>query len=210
MNPPVTNALRIGLDFDDTIADFSALLARCARERWGVEMHHLRGEGRTLADVIGQEATDALIIEMLETDLSLRMSPKPGALDAIRRLAERHELIVVTARHEHEADAPRRWLQRHDVPVGDFVATGREPKSMAADTYELAVHLDDTPAVFDHFVDHRTVSALYRDAAWPRRGAPETPLLPHVREIDHWRRFERLVGELAEARDEVIEARTER
>jgi hypothetical protein len=189
----------LGIDFDDTIADFSELMARIARERWGVDMRALRAKGRRLVDAIGQEASDSLFIEILETDASLEMAPKPGALEALRRLSEQHELVIVTARHEHESEAPRRWLQRHELRVTEFIATNRAPKSTFAETHELAIHLDDTPSVFDHFVDHATLSALYVDAAWPRARDPESPLPAHIREIEHWRRFERLVAELAAA-----------
>lgn len=161
-------------------------------------MRDLRAQGTTLAAAVGQQAADSLFIEILETDLTLQMEPKPGALEVIGRLAERHELIVVTARHEHEARAPRRWLQQHGIRVAQFIPTNRAPKATVAETHGLAVHLDDTPAVLEHFEDHATLAALYVDAAWPRAWRNQAPLPAYVREIDHWRRFERLVGELAD------------
>ncbi len=185
--------MRIGVDFDDTLADFSTLLVRSVRERFGLDLLALHAEGKPGRQAAGDAAWDALIEEMLTTDMTLEMAPKADCIDVTQRLAERHELVILTARRDSEIASMRRWLNRHGIPVADTVHTNRQTKAPHARDLGLAVHIDDTPKVFDDFVGHETVAALYLGGSVglnrPQPGA-------HVRTLSHWREFEALVGTL--------------
>lgn len=185
--------MRIGLDFDDTLADFRTLLATETRSRFGIEL--TRGvRGR---DIVGEERWDAFLKEILDGDATLYLDPRPGAVEVTRRLAERHELIVLTARHEHEAPHAKAWLERHRIPVAAFVTTGREAKAPLARDLGLGVHLDDTPHIFDAFHPaHPTVPALILSGSWDQPASPPA----HLRMVEHWLAFEALVGDLESAR----------
>jgi uncharacterized HAD superfamily protein len=180
--------VRIGIDFDDTLCDFGAMLHTEALARWDADLSALHAAGTKPLDHFG-EAWTKLIHEILETDLCLRMPVKPDALEITRRLAERHELVVLTARHDHELRLAQQWVRANEIPITEFHATSRGPKDMAARTLGLRVHLDDTARVFDTFVDHPTTSVLLAGSVFDRDERPGA----HVHTVEHWRAFEELV-----------------
>lgn len=183
--------MRIGIDFDDTLSDWGVMLTSEAERRWALDLRALHASGGKPEDHVGDEWRK-LILELLETDLSLAIPVKPGALEVTRALAERHELVVLTARHDHESTFVLPWLKAHDIPIERVVATSRAPKHTFASELRLGVHLDDTARVFDHFVDHACASALLVGSVFDRHEEP----LAHVRSVESWHRFAEYVREL--------------
>lgn len=183
--------MRIGIDFDDTLCDFGAMLHSEALARWDADLSALRAAGTRPLDQFG-EAWTKLVLELLETELCLRMPVKPDALEVTDRLAERHELVILTARHNHELELAQQWVAANEIPIVEFHATSRGPKDMAARKLGLRVHLDDTARVFDTFVDHPTTGVLLAGTAFERDERPGA----HVRTVEHWRAFEELVRTL--------------
>lgn len=185
--------MRIGLDFDDTLADFSALLVELVQDRFGFDLRAMHAEGKPGRPLAGAERWDAMILEMLETDLTLAMPPKPDALEVSRRLAERHELVVLTSRYDREMPFLHAWLEQHEVPVSTVLWTNRGSKAPPSQQHGLAVLFDDTARNFDDFVAHPTVPALFLGAAMSPRAQEYGD---HVRPVSHWQEFEVLVRRL--------------
>lgn len=183
--------MRIGIDFDDTLSDWGSMLTSEAERRWGLDLAAVRTAGGKPEDHVG-EAWRRLILDLLETELSLDLPVKPGALEVTRDLAERHELVVLTARYEHESAFVAPWLRRHDIPIRQVVFTSRTPKHTFATDLDLRVHLDDTARVFDSFAEHACASALLVGSAFDRHEEP----LAHVRSVESWHRFAEYVREL--------------
>lgn len=184
--------MRIGLDFDGTIADITWAKIRYARDAFAVELTPEQTSRPSGEPVLGRERYDDLVRAVHGSKLALEMPPMPGALDVIGRLAANHELVVVTARLDHEAALAREWLEMHDVPVDDLVHTSRGSKADACRALDIRIHLDDLPAVFADIDHGRTVPALI-DTPYNRA----QPRLDHVRVVEHWLAFESLVGTLA-------------
>ena len=195
--------MRLGIDFDNTLADFVTLLQRITRERTGFELRGLRERHPGVEDLepiihaaIGKERFESLMTEIHETDLTVEMAPQPGAIEVARRLAARHDLVIVTARGDHESEAVHRWLERHDIPIAGYVATNRAPKAPHAIAHGLSVHLDDTATVLDAFDEaHPTVPALL---AHPMNA--RATRAAHWRSVEDWLAFERLVQSLERER----------
>ncbi|MEX2375614.1 MAG: hypothetical protein WD942_08535 [Dehalococcoidia bacterium] len=184
--------MRIGIDFDDTLSDWGVLLTTESRRRWDIDLPALYQEGARPQDHVGSEPWRQLILDVLGTDLSLSLPVKPGALEVSRELAERHELVILTARYDHEAVFVDEWVRMHDLPIRSYVATSRRPKDTYALDLGLRVHLDDTARVFDSFVGHPCASALLVGSAFDRGEEPGT----HVRSVESWRQFADLVRQL--------------
>jgi uncharacterized HAD superfamily protein len=184
--------MRIGLDFDGTIADITWAKVRYAREAFGVDLAPEQTARPSAEPVLGRERYDDLVRVVHGSDLSLEMPPMPGALEVIDRLTVDHELIVVTARLDDEALLARQWLQAHEVPVSDLVHTARGSKADACRALDIRVHLDDLPRVFADIDHARTLPALI-DTPYNRTQSR----LAHVRVVEHWLAFEALVGEIA-------------
>ena len=195
--------MRIGIDFDDTLSDWGAMLTSEAVRRWELDLPALHASGGKPEDHVGEDWRK-LILELLETELSLSLPVKAGAIEVTRELAERHELVVLTARYEHESAFVAPWLREHGIPIERVISTSREPKHTFASDLGLAVHLDDTARVFDHFVDHSCASALLVGSVFDRAEEP----LAHVRSVDSWHRFAEFVREIDEGTPPSIAARS--
>jgi phosphoglycolate phosphatase-like HAD superfamily hydrolase len=183
--------MRIGLDFDDTLADFSEMLVRLTTERFGIDLLDLHRQGKPGKPEVGAERWDVMLKEMLETDLTLEMAPKHEAVEIAQRLASRHELVILTARYEREMPSALRWLKRHGIPTTQVIWTDRGLKSGPAREHGLTVLFDDTAKNFDDFDGHPTVPALFLNATVsPRAQEPAAHVRHH---LNHWREFEALV-----------------
>lgn len=192
--------MRLGIDFDNTLADFLGLLMRLTQERTGFDLRTAwaTGEdGEALAQAaIGRETLDALIEEIDLTDLTGSIQPMPGALEVVNRLATRHEIVILTARTDSESVNAHRWLEKYRVPVSGFIATARASKAPHALKHGLGVHLDDTASVLSDFDEaHPTVPALLEHPMNAR-----APRAAHWRSVEHWLAFERLVETLEQER----------
>ena len=195
--------MRLGIDFDNTFADFGGLLRRVTLERTGFDIRAVREANPDAVNIeaiihaaIGKARFDALIAEIVESDLTLEMEPRPGAIEVARRLAVRHEIVVITARTDTESDAPRRWLQRHAIPIVDVIGTAYASKAPHAIEQGLAVHLDDNVTVIETFdAAHPTVPALL---AHPTN--LDAPRAAHWRSVEDWLAFETLVQTLERER----------
>ena len=181
----------IGIDFDDTLSDWGAMLTSESQRRWELDLAALHVSGGKPEDHVGDDWRK-LVLDLLETELSLSLPVKPGALEVTRDLAERHELVVLTARYEHESAFVGPWLREHGIPIEQVISTSRAPKHTFATDLGLRVHLDDTARVFDHFVDHSCASALLVGSVFDRAEEP----LRHVRSVESWHRFAEFVHEL--------------
>ena len=151
--------MRIGIDFDGTIADTTATKIRYALEVFGesitpVETFGLAGRGR-----LG----DQRYVEMVQAahqGWTHQAPPMPGALEAMRRLAVAHDLYVVTARNEDEVGPARQWLREFAVPAVEIVHTAGASKVDACRDLDVALMLDDLPTVLGELVGAGIEGAL--------------------------------------------------
>ncbi|MEX2230336.1 MAG: hypothetical protein WEB13_11940 [Dehalococcoidia bacterium] len=179
--------MRIGLDFDGTIASWAGAMDRWLREAMGRPLD----PDRHIVEQVTREQLQAMVGAILGTALTLEMTPEEGALDAMTRLARDHELLVITARHDHEAAFAAQWLERHGAPVGAVVSTGRALKADTCRELAIGVLLDDTA---DHLLAldaTATVPVLFRTRFGNRAAQP-----PFIHVVEHWQAFEALCSRL--------------
>jgi uncharacterized HAD superfamily protein len=176
--------MRIGLDFDGTIASWAG-----AMDAW-LQAHAGRplDRDRNVVEQVDRGQLQAMIRAILGTDLTLAMEPEDEALAVMERLATHHELIVITARDEHEASFAARWLEGHGAPVRDVVSTGRALKADSCRALAVDVLLDDTA---EHLA---ALAALSGDPIRPvlfrsRFGNP-APQPAAIDVVEHWLEFE--------------------
>jgi uncharacterized HAD superfamily protein len=180
--------MRIGLDFDGTIAAWGGAMARWMQENGRAPFD----PDRHVVDQVSGEHLHEMVRAILATSLTLAMEPMDGALDAMRRLRAHHDLYVVTARNTDEGAWARRWIAQHAVPVTDVVETARASKADACRRLDLDVLLDDTPSALADLPAAGTLPVLLESRF--RRDEPRDPAL---RIVDHWHDFEALCAALA-------------
>ena len=186
--------MRIGLDFDNTLADFDHLLRRLTLERYAIDLDEIPGSAPQTAALtaLGREQRDALYDEIHGTDLTLEMRPCRDAIEVARRLGARHQLVILTARDERQSRPAQQWLRRTEIPIVDFCSLSGMSKAPVAVIQGLTVHLDDNVEVTTAFDQaHPTVPALL--AHRMNLGATRAA---HWRSVEDWLAFERLVNTL--------------
>jgi uncharacterized HAD superfamily protein len=136
-----TERLRIGLDFDGTLADTVGAAEAYLREVEGIVLapHELMWPPGLKQ--IGRER----FMQMLADDRFLdELEFVPGALEVTRSLMELADVFVVTARYDEDAEPARRWLDGHGLQFTDIVWTSNQSKVDACRELRLDIHLDDT------------------------------------------------------------------
>ncbi len=187
--------MRLAIDFDGTIADSASLVARYVREVLALEgpsgaAGERRGEISFVQLTEGQheEVTRAVF----GTAFALEMEPMPGALDVLRRLGDRHELYIVTARHDYEVVYASQWLEDRGVEVRELVHTSRLPKLEACQRLAADVLFEDSPHYLAALAGLTSVRPVLLETSYNLehpRGADW-----HV--VPHWDAFEALCADL--------------
>lgn len=124
----------------------------------------------------------------------------PGAADAVRDLAERHELFVVTGRSAAGQRVTSAWLRRRrlsDCLAGISMAPpGLRPaqhKLAAARRLSLDAHVDDDPRTAFHLALNGVARVFLLDHAGARGDTPPPPNLTLVTSLHD---FVQRIGEL--------------
>ncbi|MEZ4502270.1 MAG: hypothetical protein R3C39_06570 [Dehalococcoidia bacterium] len=181
--------MRLGIDFDGTVADTTEAKVRYALERFGERVTGLETTGPHGAERLGHERYLEMVEAVHRTEWTLSIAPMPGAIEALHALAEHHELFIVTARTHEEIGWAREWLRPHGVPFRGVVHTNREPKDAACDTLGIDVMLDDSLYVLRQLEGVGAHLALM-DAEYNRAG--DYPV--RTRRVIDWSAFIDLVA----------------
>jgi 5'(3')-deoxyribonucleotidase len=112
----------------------------------------------------------------------------PGAIEAVRRIASRHRLVIVSSKFAWAIPDSLAWLAEHEVPAREVHFLW--DKSLAG----CDVYLDDAPHVL------RALAADSPEATVCRMVCAWNEALPGVVDVHSWDDFEALVDRVAEQR----------
>ncbi|MDA0351838.1 MAG: hypothetical protein O3A10_06470 [Chloroflexi bacterium] len=148
--------LRIGIDFDGTLADSIGAAARYLRDLEGIELEPEEMRWPPGRERIGAKRFAAMI---KDPRFFQRLEFVPGAEATMRTLGRDADLYIVTARTPEQAEPVERWLQHHELEVNGVATTSYESKVAACRKLQLDLHLDDMLA---HTADlmHETETVL--------------------------------------------------
>ena len=158
--------MKIGIDFDGTIADTTGTKVRYALEAFGESI----SPEETFGPVGRGRLGDERYVEMVQAahrGWTGGTPPMPGALDAMRRLAADHELYVITARTDEEIDHAKDWLRTFSAPARGVMHTARAAKVDACRERGIEFMLDDLPQVLHELAEAGIGTALL-EAAYNR------------------------------------------
>lgn len=152
--------MKLAIDVDGVLADTVVLaLERLNKERGlNVTKDQIKKYGEPIAD------TDiGAILEkyLLDDSFLLAVEPICGACEAVKKLAEEHEIIIATNRYPDIDYDTIQWLINNDIPFHHYVNTRLSGKeSVAAD-----ILVDDYPDSVSRFAERGGIAILF-DQPW--------------------------------------------
>lgn len=177
--------MRLGIDLDGVVADFNGGWMRYYNTEFGTS---LTPSLVTSWDSIPQLTHFADMGEFWAWSSNLdgasvfrHLTPFDGAIDAMRRLSDRHSIVIITAKPHFAHTDTHDWLADHAVPF-DEVHITEDKHLVPADVY-----LDDGPHVIDALVLHRPAAMVCRYIR------PWNAPVPGALDVTGWADFERLV-----------------
>lgn len=139
---------RIAVDFDGTIAKTNQLKSEWIAEHLGVCVDPFNCDPDICASIIGNGHYKQMSDEVYGNLTPSHLQPFAGALHALRWLASRHELLLVTSRGPNRMLSAIEWLRKHK----------------AFDLFTLVVSSDNAPKL-DFLLQHKCDILIDNDPA---------------------------------------------
>ena len=176
----------IGVDLDDVLMDtFPAFLAFC-NQRYNEQFRVEQFVSFRYYGVWGltKEQGRARFIEFDSSESKKSIPPMPGAKEMIARLAQVHELHIITARPQEIAEGTHQWIEQHFPEVFTDVhfcsknggADYHRPKPLVCKELGAMLHIEDHPETAEQCAKEGIHVYLF-DQPWNRHEFQETPLL---------------------------------
>lgn len=182
--------MRLGIDLDGVVANFTKGWMAFYNDQFGTNL--VEADSKNWGDLVNLTHF-CHIDEFWEwsSDLDGRsvfwhLEPFPGAVEALRNLAdEGHQIIVLTTKPEFAVEDTYEWIERHRIPAAEIHII--EDKWLV----ECHVYLDDGPHVLPGLVEHRPQSTVCRYVR------PWNRAVPGATDVESFEGFTEVVHRLA-------------
>lgn len=183
--------MRLGIDLDDTTADFKAGFAEAYEKSFGVLINS--DDIITWESLVKQThfATDKEMWQWIEKEhpeIFHNLWPIPGAIDVLNELKlDGHELVFITCKPAWANTSPAYWLNKYTIPYNEIHVKGFEINAPCV-KYDIQcdIYFDDSP---HQLANLRTKT----DAMVVRMIQPWNRPIPGVFDVETWDEFLQLV-----------------
>ncbi len=177
----------IAFDIDGVVADTIGAFLREAREKYGIFIKYEDIKEYELSKAVNMK--EEILIELakriLYEPLEMGIRPIKGAIEVLKRLSDKVELLFVTARPDKEGI--ERWLKRYfDKTRFHVIATGRhEEKANLLKEYGKRYFVEDRLETCYILKDFQITPIVF-EQPWNRKPHPFI-------KIKEWKELEKLI-----------------
>lgn len=134
---------KFGLDFDGVIQDSRMLKSEYLATKYGVKVDIDICKRSQLVEggFITSPQYSEMVDELYETEAGLMANSVDGAIESIKRLSEKFELLVVTSRSSQGVEMAKKWLQKYNLETLAVVGTHNQDKSNLLNGFDY--YIDD-------------------------------------------------------------------
>jgi uncharacterized HAD superfamily protein len=111
--------MNIGIDIDGVIANFVGTFIPLAQQRYGISFTERDIYVHDLYVVLG--ITEAEALELIRATITSDPRPYDGAVEALRRIHAKHDVVLMTARPKDLMDVTAQWLARWSIAYRQLV-----------------------------------------------------------------------------------------
>lgn len=158
----------IGIDFDGTIADTNTLKAEWIRQRLGLVIPPYLCDHTSCIGAVGRDNYKEMGDWVYGREMTMALSPVPGALEALGRLGRYHKLVVVTARTGERSGFAEEWLAEWEETRGIRVLgthTSVLTKLQVCGEQGIGALIDDDERHFRDAASSPVISVLFKQDA---------------------------------------------
>ena len=182
---PIVAPMRLGIDLDGVVANFTQGWMEFYNRQFGTEL--VVADSRRWNDLVDlTHFADIGEFWKWSSDLDGRsvfwhLEPFPGAVEAVRDLAEAgHDIVIVTTKPKFAVGDTHAWIELHEIPAVEV--------HILEDKWQVPcdVYLDDGPHVLPGLVANRPESTVCRYVRpWnrPLPGAVDVSDFDEFREV---------------------------
>ena len=172
--------MKIGIDFDDCIADLAPVLIDYYNK--------IDGTSHKIGDVVSwdldglwkmdRKSAQERCFNFYPQEEGIEIPPVHGTVEAIQKLRKNNELIIITGRPEATLDFVTEWLKNHSIDLFDKIIFSNQfngekrGKAEICRDEEVDVFIDDN---FQNIleVSKEKIKCFLMDAPWNQGLVPE-------------------------------------
>lgn len=167
----------IAIDIDDTLADFSSAFVRYYNKTKGSDFSvddFTRPDWWNIMDISKEEILET-VYDFYASPYFTEVEPIANSIITVKKLAEKHSLICVSARAKNIKEETRRWIVKHygDAIKNIFLTdlhlfnNGRKNKFDFCHEAGATLLIDDSPK-FTEECTKNGIKTLLFDQPWNR------------------------------------------
>lgn len=182
----------VGVDLDDTLADFIPELAAFHNARYGTNLTKESFHSYRFWEVWGGslEENQRKVKEFFRSLYCPKILPVTDSVECVDSLSQRHKLVIISSRPDEGVDRAKDWINLYfsDRFSGIYFTTPEMKKSDICEKTGVEVLIDDS-ATFARYCASKNTRVLLLDQPWNR-----DPNLPkEVTRVYSWKEITEII-----------------
>ena len=167
--------MRIEVDLDEILADYLSAVIEFHNKKYHTALKKSDFFSYRFWEVWGGNREEAIqkVYDFYQTPEFKNVQPVAGAIEAIKKLKENHDLFIITSRTDDLLAETKEWIDKHFkdlfaqiVLTNHYSQTGESrKKSDFCDSLQIDIFIDDSPEYAQECFDGKRKVFLF-DYPW--------------------------------------------